>query len=98
MTELGRRLSILSPNDRRLTQPGKNGWPVIKLAAKLDVSWTSKLLISRIYEAQTLDLWLKFVRLGETNLSQTGLFCFAAAELLVARRERVRGRSVANWQ
>jgi hypothetical protein len=97
MTKLGRLLSILRPNDRRLTHSGKRR-AAKGLAMLPDVSWINKLLIFRISEGQTLDLLLKFVRISETNSWPAERLDFAPIELFVARKERVRGRSVANWQ
>ena len=90
--------SILRPNDRRLTHPGKSGPPAKRLVAPPNVSWANKLLIFRIYEGQTLDLLSKFVTIGETNHWPAERLGFSSIELFVARKERVRGRSVANWQ
>ncbi len=90
--------SILRPNDRRLTHPGKSGRPARGVAATPNVSWAKKLLIFRIYDGQTLDLLSKFVTISETNLWPAKRLGFAPIELFVARKERVRGRSVANWQ
>jgi hypothetical protein len=98
MSELRWLLSVPGPNDRLLTYLGRSRRPAQGSAAKPNVSWSNKLLIFRIYEGQTLDLWMKFVRISETNLWLAGRFCFAPIELFVARLERVRGRSVANWQ
>jgi hypothetical protein len=98
MTKLGLLLSILRPNDRRLAHLGKSGRPATGLAVLPNVSWTNKLLIFRISEAQTLDLLLKFVRISETNFWPAERLGFAPIELFVAKKERVRGRSVANWQ
>jgi hypothetical protein len=98
MSKLGRLLSILRPNDRRLTHPGKSGRPAKGLAVPSNVSWINKLLLFRISEGQTLDLLLKFVRISETNSWPAERLGFASIELFVARKERVRGRSVANWQ
>jgi hypothetical protein len=98
MTRLGRLLSILRPNFRRLTHSGKSGRPAKGLAALPNVSWINKLFIFRISEAQTLDLLWEFVRIRETNFWPAERLDFAPIELFVARKERVRGRSVANWQ
>jgi len=98
MIKLGRLLSILRPNDRRLTHSGKGGRPAKGLAVLPTVSWVNKLLIFRISKGQTLDLLLKFVRISETNSWPAERLGFAPIELFVARKERVRGRSVANWQ
>jgi hypothetical protein len=98
MTRFCRRLLILRPADRVLTHSGLRGPLATAWAAKRNVSWIKKLLIFCSYEAQCLDLFLNFVRISETNLSQIERFRFAPFELFVARRQRFRGRSVANWQ
>ena len=98
MSRLCLLLSILRPNDRRLTHPGKSGRPGRGLAATPNVSWSNKLLIFRIYDGQTLDLLSKFVTISETNHGPAERWGFAPIKLFVARKERVRGRSVANWQ
>jgi hypothetical protein len=98
MTRVCRRLLILRPADRGLTHSGQRGPLARAWAAKRDVSWINKLLIFCSYEAQSLDLFLNFVRISETNLSQIGRFRFAPFEWFVARRQQFRGRSVANWQ
>jgi hypothetical protein len=98
MIKLCLLLSILRPNDRRLTHPGKSGPPAKRLVAPPNVSWTNKLFIFRIYEGQTLDLLSKFVTISETNHGPAERWGFAPIKLFVARKERVRGRSVANWQ
>jgi hypothetical protein len=98
MNKPGRLLSILRPNDGRLTYPGKSGRSAKRRAVRPNVSWANKLLIFRISEGQTLDLLLKFVRIGETNFWPAERLDFAPLELFVAKKERVRGRSVANWQ
>jgi hypothetical protein len=98
MTRFGRRLLVLHPADRVLTHSGQRGPLARAWAAKRDVSWIKKLLIFCTYEPQSLDLFLNFVRISETNLSQIGRFRFAPGGLFAARRQRFRGRSVANWQ
>jgi hypothetical protein len=98
MTKLGRLLSISRPNDRRLTHLGKSGRPVKRLSVLPNVSWINKLLIFRISEWQSLDLLLEFVRISETNFWTAERLDFVPIELFVASKERVRGRSVANWQ
>jgi hypothetical protein len=98
MTKLGRLLSISRPNDRRLTHPGMSGRAAKWLAVLPNVSWINKLRIFRISEWQTLDLLLEFVRISETNFWPAERLDFAPIEFFVARKERVRGRSVANWQ
>jgi hypothetical protein len=98
MTRPGWVLLILRPDDTMLTHCGRRGSLKRDWAAKPNVSWMNKFLIFCSYEAQSLDLFLNFVRISETNLSQIGRFRFAPVELFVARRQRFRGRSVANWQ
>ena len=98
MTRFGRRLLISCPADRVLTHSEQCGPRARAWAAERNVSWINKLLIFCSCEAQSLDLCMNFVRIGETNLLQIGRFRFAPVELFVARRQRFRGRSVANWQ
>jgi hypothetical protein len=98
MTKLGQLLSISRPNDRRLTHLGKSGRPVKRWSVLPNVSWINKLPIFRISEWQSLDLLLEFVRISETNFWAAERLDFVPIELFVARKERVRGRSVANWQ
>jgi hypothetical protein len=98
MTKLGRLLSISRPNDRRLTDPEKSGRPAKRLIVLSNVSWINKLRIFRISEWQTLDLLLEFVRISKTNFWPAERLDFALVELFVAKKQRVRGRSVANFQ
>jgi hypothetical protein len=98
MTRSGWRLSILRSADRVLTHLGKHEPLAGAWSAKPNVSWIDERLIFSSYEAQSLDLFLNFVRISETNLSKIGRFRFAPVGLFAARRQRFRGRSVANWQ
>ncbi len=98
MTKHCRLASISGSNDGLLTCSWNHKSQGRALAANSNVSWTNKLLIFCIYEVQSLDLLLEFVRISETSLSQAGRFRFAPIELFVASKRRFRGRSVANWQ
>jgi hypothetical protein len=62
------------------------------------VNRVDKSLIFCIYEMQSLDLSLKFVRISTINLSKADHFCCTPIELLVAKQQRFEGRSVENWQ
>jgi len=93
-----RLASISGSNDGLLTRSWKHKSLGRALAAGSTVSWTNKLPIFCIYEVQSLDLFLEFVRISETSLSQAGRFRFVPIELFVASKRRFRGRSVANWQ
>jgi len=98
MTKHCRLASISGSNVGLLTRSWKHKSPGRALAASSSVSGTNKLRIFCIYEVQSLDLLLEFVRISETSLSQAGRFRFAPIELFVASKRRFRGRSVANWQ
>jgi len=98
MTRGGWMLLVLGPAETVLTHLGKRESLERAEAAKPNVSWIVNQLIFRSCEAQSLDLFLNFVRMSETNLSQIGRFRFAPVVLFAAGRQRSRGRSVANWQ
>ena len=98
MTKHCRLASISGSKDGLLARSWKRKALGRALPASSNVSWTNKLLIFCIYEVQSLDLLLEFVRISETSLSQAGRFRFAPIELFVASKRRFRGRSVANWQ
>jgi hypothetical protein len=91
-------LLILRSAHQVLTHLGKREPLARAWSATPNVSWIDERLIFSSYKAQSLDLFLNFVRISETNLSEIGRFRFAPVVLLAARRQRFRGRSVANWQ
>jgi hypothetical protein len=98
MTRSSWILLVLGLAERVLTHLGKREPLERAWTAKPNVSWIVKPLIFCGYETQSLDLFLNFVRMSETNLSQIGRFRFAPVVLFAAGRQRSRGRSVANWQ
>jgi hypothetical protein len=63
-----------------------------------NVSLSDELLIFFIYEGQSLDLFSNFVRINAINRSRTERFGCVPIELFVVKQQRLRGRSVANWQ
>ncbi len=93
MTKHCRLASISGANDGLLTRSWKHESLGSALTASSNVSWTNKLPIFCIYEAQSLDLFFKLVRISEASLSQVGRLRFAPIELFVARQRRFRGRS-----
>jgi hypothetical protein len=91
-------LSVLPSADRVLTRLNQREPPTQPWAVKPNVSWIDELPIFCGYEAQSLDLFSDFVRIGQTNLSEIGRFRFAPVVLFAGRRQPFRERSVANWQ